>query len=269
MPEPGPAEKFKVYVWPDLFVYVMSAQAVQRHHHHGLQITIGLEDSFRMETTEGDWQEARLMLTAPDVPHTLKGPNDYQVVCQIMPETEAGRAFQATYFNDRAHHALAIDLLAPLLLRLQKLRRSKTEPDEVRTLVQEVTQELLGGEFRLGYDQALDPRVQDALRMIHRMPEKTASLDDVAASVDLSPSRFRHLFKAETGVTFRNYLMQRRLTAAIKRWLAERDLTVTELAYETGFADGAHLSRVFKRITGFPPSAIKAQLPYWDAWVVE
>lgn len=63
--------------------------------------------------------------------------------------------------------------------------------------------------------------------------------------------------------------MQRRLAAAIKRWLAERDLTVTELAYETGFADASHLSRVFKRITGFPPSVIKAQLPYWDAWVVE
>lgn len=204
MPEPGPAEKFKVYVWPDLFVYVMSAQAVQRHHHHGLQITVGLEHPFRMETTEAAWHEARLMLTAPDVPHTLRGPDDYQVVCQIMPETEAGRAFQATYFDDRAHHALALEPLEPLLPRLQALRQAKRNPDAVRALVQEVTQELLGGEYRLGYDEALDGRVQEALRMIHQMPEKTASLDDVAASVHLSPSRFRHLFKAETGVTFRN-----------------------------------------------------------------
>lgn len=209
------------------------------------------------------------MLTAPDAPHTLDGKEDFQAIFQIMPETEAGSALRTRYLSDASYLILAADRLGDLLPHLQALRRSHPEGETVRTLVQEVANRLLSGAYRLGYDPAVDPRVRQALQLIEELEVKTASMPEIAEAVHLSPSRFRHLFKAETGVDFRNYLMQRRLVAFVKEISADPTRTLTEAAHATGFSDGSHLNRVFKRIVGLSPSVTKRMLPYFDVWFSE
>ena len=80
------------------------------------------------------------------------------------------------------------------------------------------------------------------------------SLAEAAALVHLSPSRFRHLFVAETGTTFRAYALWVRIQHAIVAMMAGRSWT--DAAHAAGFADSAHLNRTFRRMFGISPNML-------------
>lgn len=71
---------------------------------------------------------------------------------------------------------------------------------------------------------------------------------DVAASLNLSESRFLHLFRDQMGIAWRPYLLWRRLLCAVNSM--SRGCSATAAAHEAGFSDSAHLSRTFSRSFG-------------------
>lgn len=73
----------------------------------------------------------------------------------------------------------------------------------------------------------------------------------------MSPDRFRHLFMAETGVTFRAYLLWLRLECALTSYVAGSSLT--DAAHTGGFADSAHFSRTFRRMFGIAPASLRPE----------
>ncbi|MEO8307830.1 MAG: helix-turn-helix transcriptional regulator [Pseudomonadota bacterium] len=75
-----------------------------------------------------------------------------------------------------------------------------------------------------------------------------------AAVAHLSPSRFRHLFVAQTGVSFRGYILWARVGSAVGA--AMGGLSWTEAAQAWGFADSAHLSRTCRRMFGIAPTML-------------
>jgi AraC family transcriptional regulator len=79
-------------------------------------------------------------------------------------------------------------------------------------------------------------------------------LPDVAALAGLSPSYFCSAFKASTGVTPHQWHMQARL-AQVKNLLRASGGSLSEIANATGFADQAHMTRVFKQYSGVTPAA--------------
>jgi len=79
-------------------------------------------------------------------------------------------------------------------------------------------------------------------------------LRELAALAELSESYFSHAFKASTGVTPHQWQMKARIER-VKILLRNRDLSLTEIAAETGFSDPAHFTRMFRRQAGVSPSA--------------
>ena len=59
---------------------------------------------------------------------------------------------------------------------------------------------------------------------------------------------------AQTGTSFRAYLLWTRLNVAIQFAMAGRSWT--EAAHAAGFADSAHLTRTFRRMFGMNPAAL-------------
>ena len=64
----------------------------------------------------------------------------------------------------------------------------------------------------------------------------------------LSESRFLHLFSQELGITWRPYLLWRRMMCAIQAII--NNSSATEAAHLAGFSDSAHLSRTFRTTFG-------------------
>ena len=84
--------------------------------------------------------------------------------------------------------------------------------------------------------------------------ESLAAVKQAAAAANLSPSRFRHLFVAQTGMSFRAYVLWARVEAAVGA--AMGGLSWTEAAQDWGFADSAHLSRTCRRMFGIAPTML-------------
>lgn len=82
------------------------------------------------------------------------------------------------------------------------------------------------------------------------------SLVDLARETSLSPAHFARLFKKSLGLAPHQYVLRSRIERA-QRLLAETAKPVSVIAYECGFADQMHLTKVFRRLTGSTPSAFR------------
>lgn len=78
----------------------------------------------------------------------------------------------------------------------------------------------------------------------------------LAVLVNLSPSRFRHLFKQETGATAAQYLKEMRLEKA-ERMLCTTFLSIKQILKQVGIASNAHFVRDFRRKYGTTPTAYR------------
>lgn len=76
--------------------------------------------------------------------------------------------------------------------------------------------------------------------------------DKVASLVNLSPSRLRHLFREETGMSLRQYQKQLRMKKA-RKLLEDSFLSVKEIMVETGINDRNVFARNFRETFGSSP----------------
>ncbi|NCT69091.1 MAG: helix-turn-helix domain-containing protein [Rhodanobacteraceae bacterium] len=70
----------------------------------------------------------------------------------------------------------------------------------------------------------------------------------------VAPSRFRHLFVAQTGTSFRAWLLWTRVAFAMGAGMGGQSWSVA--AQEAGFADSAHFSRTCRRMFGMSPAML-------------
>jgi YesN/AraC family two-component response regulator len=103
------------------------------------------------------------------------------------------------------------------------------------------------------------PDIRRALVFIGDHFADVITLADVAREARLSRFHFCRLFHYETGTPFHEYLRDLRVSRA-KALLADRYLTVSEVAYSVGFNDLSHFDRTFRKRVGRSPTQYRASL---------
>lgn len=98
-------------------------------------------------------------------------------------------------------------------------------------------------------------RLGRALAYIKERLNTDLTVSEIAQVLGLSPYHFVRSFKASTGQSPHQYVIEARVRKA-KDLLATGHFTVGEVANEVGFFDQSHLTRHFKRIFGLPPKAL-------------
>jgi two-component system response regulator YesN len=86
-----------------------------------------------------------------------------------------------------------------------------------------------------------------------------ASLRSVAAQVFMSPCYLSVIFKKEMNITFKNYLIQKRIEKA-KYFLANTNMKIYEIAERVGYADTRYFSELFHRTTKETPSQYRSNM---------
>ena len=97
-----------------------------------------------------------------------------------------------------------------------------------------------------------DPRIRKIEGLMQRNLHLKLGLPELAAAIALSPSRFSHLFKAQTGVSPAQYLRSIRLQKA-KGLLEATHLSIKEVAGCVGL-DSSRLDKGFRELYGVTPS---------------
>ena len=102
----------------------------------------------------------------------------------------------------------------------------------------------------------MDRRIELIISKIKK--DTTASWDarTLATLVNLSPSRFRHLFKQETGTTPAQFLKDIRLRKA-ERMLRTSFLNIKQILKQVGIGSNAHFVRDFRSKYGTTPTAYR------------
>ncbi|MCF0075544.1 helix-turn-helix domain-containing protein [Dyadobacter sp. CY261] len=87
--------------------------------------------------------------------------------------------------------------------------------------------------------------------------EQNITPQTFADIVFLSPSRLASLFKKQTGSSLSKYLLWTRLRQAIYITLSDKDRSLTDIAYDTGFYDLPQPNKYMYKMFGMPPKALK------------
>lgn len=90
-------------------------------------------------------------------------------------------------------------------------------------------------------------------RLVHDHPSQRMPVDRMAEAAGLSKSWFSTAFRKTTGQTPQQWQQQQRIELA-KQVLLSGPVTIAEVADRLGFADQAHLTRIFRRHEGTTPA---------------
>lgn len=101
-------------------------------------------------------------------------------------------------------------------------------------------------------------RITPVLEDIESNYREDLKIDRLAKQIGLSRFHFSRMFKEVTGRTVTEYILGVRMNRA-EYLLRNSDMTVTEVAYETGFRDIYYFSRVFKHVKKVTPTGARKQ----------
>jgi two-component system response regulator YesN len=106
---------------------------------------------------------------------------------------------------------------------------------------------------------AFSKSVSEALEYIESNFQNDISLKEVAEAVYLNVWYLSDLFKREVGVTFSEYIRDKRIHMA-KELLRDKSLKLYEVAYRIGIKEQGYFSTLFKKATGLSPTSYREQL---------
>lgn len=134
-----------------------------------------------------------------------------------------------------------------------KIARGAADSDEAAVAI---AHSCLGAAGRLCSDKASDDdtrRILDAVRYINAYFAEPCPLDTLAGVAEMNRFRFAKRFRAVTGETANQYVINRRLSAAATR-LAASKAPIAEIAFAVGFNDLSHFDACFRSAFGCAPS---------------
>jgi len=246
----------QVLLWSGGSLWIgRDAGRVERHAHHAIQITLSMDSPLRLAGADGEWREHLGAVVPPHLVHRFDGCGRRTAMLFVEPETAQGRSLL------ERHDVAAITDLPPeraeaLVAPLRSAYLAGASKEGLIALAQSTIAALAG---HVPADVGVDPRIARAIAWVRSRLEVPISMNEAAGIANLSPSRFRHLFVAQTGVSFRAYLLWARVEAAVGA--AMNGQSWTAAAQDAGFADSAHLTRTCRRMFGFAPASLIPEAP--------
>jgi AraC-like DNA-binding protein len=114
-----------------------------------------------------------------------------------------------------------------------------------------------------GFTMEIQPqdndRINVVLNHVREHFQQAISLTEISEKASMSEPAFCRYFKKVTGKTFTRFVNDYRLVHASKL-LAEKQISITEVCFESGFSNYSHFTKQFKLFSGKSPSEYRSEL---------
>lgn len=231
-------------------LYAGPVLPTSEHAHHAHQIILSPDATVVVRAADHVSAEGHAFFVPADAPHAIVSPAPRTVMLYVDPDDRTGRmlkriapsAASAPAWRD-AGAGLADSAWA--------------DPPDWRAAessARRMIAALVGDDVRPTIQH---PAVKRAVLGLPALLQRgDVRLEAVAREAGVSASRLAHLFSAEVGTPMRPYILWLRLQRAARSMAAGG--MITDAAHDAGFADGAHLARVCRRMFGIAPSQLSA-----------
>ena len=212
---------------------------------------------------------AEVSVIAPQQPHVGHWEQNTEVVVFLVGPDLLESAADEILVRSRYEIVSSQRWAEPLVQQLAAtVRQEFHSPFGVSRLYVESVGHVLAGHLLRQHAQTAEARSEKnalstaELRRISQFVEEhieNLNIEQLAGVLHMRPQRFTHAFKAATGQTPYQYVLQRRMEQA-QRLLAHSRLTLAEIAYQLGFASQSHFTAVFHRAMGLTPKGYRNRL---------
>jgi len=209
-------------------------------------IYVAIEAGLWLTTANSRESYRELAVVPPNVRHTIA--SDYRSAICLVIEPESVRAGAFEELAERLSGADA-QLFAQRIRAAYGELRQRQRSDDITSAEFDT---MCFGEALPR--RTLDARVVRAIAQIGRFCGDPVTAASCAAQAGLSSSRFLHLFKQETGISFRAFRAWKRARHLLH--FANQDLNLAHLAQDIGYPDSTHFSHSIRRFYGLKPRAI-------------
>lgn len=123
--------------------------------------------------------------------------------------------------------------------------------DHIQTLANE--------EFQWDVEQPQNQRLKKIYEYVFYNFQKSITLAEVSSLIGLTEGAFCAFFKRNTKKTFSAFIKEVRIGYACKLLLADTDMPISQICFESGFNNFANFNRQFKEITRLSPKEFRAR----------
>ncbi|MCJ8152644.1 AraC family transcriptional regulator [Chryseobacterium sp. SSA4.19] len=228
--------------------FILGLQArnltVEIHHHSAYQIVLSNDSPFTTTINGTLYESIYGFLIKPHVKHFCIAENGTLNVLNIEPYSTVGLELSGHFKSDEN----CIVFYAPS--ETNALFNIPENNLEINSVIKAILSRLPA----VRYDERVTKMV-DYIRENYFRSDITPQT--FADMVFLSPSRLASLFKQQTGSSLSKYLLWTRLRQAIYITLSDKERSLTDIAYDTGFYDLPQLNKYMYEMFGMPPKALK------------
>ena len=105
--------------------------------------------------------------------------------------------------------------------------------------------------------KSVNKELINTLRYIENNLSDTIREEDIAEKCHYSVTYFSKVFHKSIGISFRDYLCNKRINQAKSMLISDRSSKVAFIAYQCGYSDVSFFSRIYKKKTGMTPCAFR------------
>ncbi|WP_207513739.1 helix-turn-helix domain-containing protein [Longitalea luteola] len=217
---------------------------VEIHHHSAYQIVLSNDTPFTSTISGQVCEQIHGFLLKPHVRHSCVAEKGSLNVLNIEPYSNIGLELSRRFHNNQDY----ITFNSPA--EINTFFETGKDAFDVHTIINTLLSKLPVVHY--------DERVIKIVEYINANYFKQDITPNTFADVVfLSPSRLASLFKEQTGSSLSKYLLWTRLRQVTYLILSDKDRTLTDIAYDTGFYDLPQMNKYMYEMFGMPPKALK------------
>ncbi|WP_299605480.1 helix-turn-helix transcriptional regulator [uncultured Aquimarina sp.] len=250
------------------------------HQHEEIQISIIIsgEGSLIVGDAITDYKPNDILVFGSNVPHVLKSASSdeesYMISLFFTRESFGKSFFELPEFEDLSDFFRSSAYGIRVLSKKQKLKKQFLRILEkenrfdrfvvflkiLQLLKTAHTQTISSFISKRVYTDNEGKRMAKVFKAVMDEFSKDFSLKEAADLANMTPNAFCRYFKTRTNKTFFQFLIEVRIENVCKLLSKEKEITISQASYSSGFKNLSNFNRKFKEIKGITPSAYKRRL---------